>query len=190
MNQITVSAHVIEKVKCWLEILVIGEGLCPFAHQPYQSGRIRFLVSSAQDEETLLTDVLAELLFLRETPLVDAETSLLILPQMLQDFLDYNDFLDLVDALLQQEQMEGEFQIASMHPDYQFADTDFDDAQNYTNRSPYPILHLLREESLNIALQQYPHPEQIPERNIRHMQKLGAVALETLISPCMAKGPR
>lgn len=190
MNQITVSAHVIEKVKCWLETLVIGEGLCPFAHQPYQSGRIRFLVSSAQDEETLLTDVLAELLLLRETPLEDAETSLLILPQMLQDFLDYNDFLDLVDALLQQEQMEGEFQIASMHPDYQFADTEFEDAQNYTNRSPYPILHLLREESLSLVLEQLPHPEQIPERNIRHMQSLGSAVLQQMLSHCMAKGSR
>ena len=190
MNQMTTSAQIIEQVSCWLETLVIGEGLCPFARQPYQAGRIRFVVSRAEDEETLLIELLRELLYLRETPREEAETSLLILPQMLQDFLDYNDFLDPVDALLEQEQMGGEFQIATMHPNYQFADTDFDDAQNYSNRSPYPILHLLREESLSHALEQFPHPEQIPERNIRHMQSLGSAALQQMLSQCMAKERR
>lgn len=187
MNQLTSPAQIISRVKCWLETLVIGEGLCPFARQPYQLGRVRFVVSSARDEEALLEDVLTELLYLRKTPMQESETSLLILPEMLEDFLDYNDFLDLIDGLLAQEQMDGEFQIATMHPDYQFADTDFEDAQNYTNRSPYPILHLLREQSLNLALESFAEPEQIPQRNIRHMHRLGSVAIQQMLSQCMAE---
>jgi len=190
MNHIIPSADVIEQSRCWLEKLVIGEGLCPFARQPYEAGRVRFVVSSAENDEALLEDLLAELLYLQKTPLQEAETSLLILPYMLQDFLDYNDFLDLVDALLEQQQMEGEFQIATMHPDYQFVDTDFNDAQNYTNRSPYPLLHLIREESLTRVLQQFPNPEQIPERNIRHMQALGTATLQQLLSPCIKQASR
>lgn len=180
--------EITESVECWLQRLVIGEGLCPFAGEPYTTGRIRFVVSRAQDEETLLTDVLQELLTLRQTPWQQAETSLLILPQILADFYAYNDFLDLLDALLEQEQMEGEFQIATMHPNYQFADTDYADAQNYTNRSPYPILHLLREESLSRALAQFPHPERIPERNILHTQRLGVDTLQRLLQSCMSPG--
>lgn len=187
MKQTPPRTSIIKQVKCWLEKLVIGENLCPFARQPYDAGRIRFVISQAEEIETLLTDVLAELLYLRETPLEEAETSLLILPQMLEDFLDYNDVLDLVDALLQQQQMEGEFQVASMHPDYQFTETEFDDAQNFSNRSPYPILHLIREESLSRALEQFPNPEQIPERNIRHMQALGSTTLQKLLSQCTTK---
>lgn len=190
MKQTLPTTSIIKQVKCWLEKLVIGENLCPFARQPYDAGRIRFVISQTEEIETLLTDVLAELLYLRETPLEEAETSLLILPQMLEDFLDYNDFLDLVDALLQQQEMEGEFQVASMHPDYQFAETEFDDAQNFTNRSPYPILHLIREESLSRALEQFPNPEQIPERNIHHMQALGSTALQKLLSQCTTKEGR
>lgn len=190
MNQITSPDRVIEQVRCWLETLVIGEGLCPFARKPYESGSIRFVVSRAVDEESLLSDVLTELLYLQQTPLQEAETSLLILPDMLQDFLDYNDFLDLLDALLEQQHMEGEFQVASMHPHYQFAGTDKEDAQNYTNRSPYPVLHLIREQSLERALATFPQPEMIPARNIRHMQELGVAALERLLANCMHKERR
>ncbi|MDH5360617.1 MAG: DUF1415 domain-containing protein [Gammaproteobacteria bacterium] len=190
MNQIIPPADVIQQTRCWLETLVIGEGLCPFARQPYEAGRVRFVVSSARNDEALLEDLLAELSYLQKTPLQEVETSLLILPYMLQDFLDYNDFLDLVDALLEQQQMEGEFQIATMHPYYQFAETEFDDAQNYTNRSPFPLLHLIREESLTRVLQQFPNPEQIPERNIRHMQALGTAALQQLLSPCIKRVTR
>ena len=188
MTDSSTNIAIIEQVQCWLERLVIGEGLCPFAREPFDAGRIRFVISRAEDEESLLTDVLQELMYLRQTPWQEAETSLLILPQMLADFYDYNDFLDLLDALLEQEQMEGEFQIATMHPNYQFADTDYSDAQNYTNRSPYPILHLIREESLTRALAMFPHPERIPERNIQHMEKLGVPALERLLLACMQPG--
>ena len=187
MNQVTPSAQIISRVKCWLEKLVIGEGLCPFARQPYNAGAVRFVVTNARDEAALLEALLSELLYLRNTPMEESETSLLILPYMLADFLDYNDFLDLVDGLLEQEQMLGEFQVASMHPDYQFADTDFDDAQNYTNRSPYPILHLIREESLERVLAAFPNPEMIPERNIRHMQQLGIEHISSLLAECVGR---
>lgn len=166
------SAEIEQRVRRWLEQVVIGLNLCPFAAQPLRENQLRITVSEALDEEALLADLHAELSLMDRTRARDLQTTLLIAPRMLADFDAYNQLLDLVDALLDQFEWTGVYQVASFHPGYRFADTAADDAGNLTNRAPYPILHLLREESLDQALEHFPDPEQIPERNIRRMETL------------------
>lgn len=173
----------------WVEQLVIGLNLCPFARVPYENGQVRFVVSSATQPEALLEDLHRELETLRSTDAQELDTTLLIHPQVLQDFLDYNDFLYIVDNFLEQEGYADEFQVASLHPDYQFADTQPDDAENFTNRSPYPLLHILREDSVTKALGSISHPERIPERNIRSLKKLGAAQLREQLANCLPALP-
>ncbi|NPA72479.1 MAG: DUF1415 domain-containing protein [Gammaproteobacteria bacterium] len=158
---------ILKSVNQWLDQVVIGLNLCPFAAKPYQQKQIRFKVSSANQPNVLLEDLLAELSLLAKTDAKTLETTLLIIPNMLEDFYDYNDFLNEVDALIADQAWEGIFQVATFHPNYQFGGTQPEDAENLTNRAPYPILHLLREASLEKAIEHYPHPEQIPERNIQ-----------------------
>ena len=112
----------------------------------------------------------------------DIETTLLIHPSVLQDFYDYNQFLDLVDGLLKELELEGVFQVASFHPDYQFGGTDLDDAENYTNRAPYPLLHIIREASLEHVIGQYPDVDAIPERNVALMNEMGVNKLQLLLN--------
>ncbi|MFG1495540.1 DUF1415 domain-containing protein [Saccharospirillum sp. HFRX-1] len=175
---------VIQAVQRWVERLVIGENLCPFAKRELVRDRVRFVHSSATNEADLLLDLDAELNRL----LADAEveTTLLIHPQVLEDFLNFNNFLDQADALLRHKKLEGEFQIASFHPDYQFAGTEPDDAENYTNRSPYPVLHLLREASLEDAIERYPDTADIPERNIARMEAMGVTRLQQILADCLS----
>ena len=154
----------------------MGLNLCPFAGQELLRERIRFVVSRARSDEDLLTTLQTELELLNSD--AEIETILLIHPGVLQSFNDYNQFLDYADSLLQQLDLEGVYQIASFHPDYQFDGTAPDDAENYTNRSPFPMLHLLREQSLERALAEYPNPEQIPLRNIELMKNLGPKKLK------------
>lgn len=161
----------IAPVRHWLETFVIELNLCPFAKREFINNRVRFQLSNATTEQQLIDDLHHELERLNNDSSI--ETTLLIHPHVLQDFYDYNDFLDLADALLVQMQLDGIYQIASFHPDYQFADTEIDDVENYTNRSPYPLLHLIREDSLAEAVAHYPNPEQIPERNIALLKQLG-----------------
>lgn len=170
----------IKSVQQWLEKIVIGLNLCPFAKRELVKNRIRFKVSEAQSEEKLLEDLNAELELIFSNDSI--ETTLLIISNILQDFNDYNQFLDLADALIQQMDFEGEFQIASFHPDYQFADTEFDDVENYTNRSPYPILHILREASLEKAIDTYPDVENIPEKNIALLKSMGTDKVKELLN--------
>ncbi|MBJ6610709.1 MAG: DUF1415 domain-containing protein [Candidatus Thiothrix moscowensis] len=167
------NATYIAQTRYWLENVVLKHNLCPFAHKPFKGGQIRYIVTDSARPEFLLEDLQQELEHLRTTPVDEVETTLLIHPNTLVDFLDYNDFLDIVDALLAEEGYEGEFQVASFHPDYQFADTQPDDAENYTNRSPWPMLHLIREDSLEKAVASYPDVDAIPERNIQTMNTLG-----------------
>ena len=141
---------------------------------------IRFTVSSADSEEALLAELQAELMHLEAEPGI--ETTLLIHPSILTQFGDYNEFLDVADGLLAVLDLEGVYQIASFHPDYQFADTEPNDAENYTNRSPFPMLHLLREASVEAAIDRHPDPEGIPERNIALMRELGVSALRQRLS--------
>jgi hypothetical protein len=168
MNKHPSPETVIARTRCWIERAVIEFNLCPFARKPYEGEQVRYVVSEATDPEQLLADLQQELEHLRATDPSALETTVLIHPWVLQDFLDYNDFLDVVDALLAQG-YEEEFQVASLHPDYQFAGTHPDDAENYTNRSPYPVLHLLRVEGVARTIASYANPDRIPERNIERM---------------------
>lgn len=167
-----------EATRDWLEKVVIGLNLCPFAHREFANDRVRFAITDAATELQLLQSLESELqLLFGDTSL---ETTLLIHPQVLSDFGDYNQFLDLADGLLVQMNLEGIFQIASFHPDYQFDGTAPDDAENYTNRSPYPTLHILREDSLAKAIDVTPDIDEVPERNIQTMRSLSAAQLKTL----------
>lgn len=159
-------------VRQWLDSVVIGLNLCPFAGRPAREGRVRVCVSEADDDLALLTELQFELQKLDETPPAQLETTIIAIPQLFADFADYNDFLDQVDALLEQFEWSGDYQVASFHPQYQFAGTMPGDAENLTNRAPYPLLHLLREDSVEAALDSHPDPDRIPEDNIRKMQSL------------------
>ena len=171
---------VISDVERWLDDVVIELNLCPFAAIPRQNNQVRFVVSQALSEEVLLADLHAELTFMSQTPAAEVETSLLIVPDMLAKFDDYNQFLDLVDDLLVSFEWEGIFQIASFHPDYCFAETAPDSTENLTNRTPYPILHIIREVSLEKALAKMTSPDEIYERNIQTMNDLSDERIKNL----------
>lgn len=174
---------VIGAVRRWVERLVVGENLCPFAKRELMRDSVRFVHSQARDSTDLLLALDAELNLLQAQ--LEVETTLLIHPQVLQDFLDFNDFLDQAEALLRHKKLEGEFQIASFHPNYQFAGSAVDDAENYTNRAPYPVLHLLREASLESAIERYPDTSEIPERNIARMEEMGTAKLQSILADCL-----
>lgn len=171
----------IRQTRHWLEQVVLAQQLCPFARQPYEAEQIRFVCTSATDETALLAYLEEELHYLMATPATEVATSLLIHPWVLQDFYDYNNFLDSAEDVLRQAGFEGEVQLASFHPDYCFAGTAPEDAENYTNRSPWPMLHLLREAQVEAALAHYPDSEQIPVSNIQTMKTVGAAALAELL---------
>ena len=164
---------VISDTRAWLEKAVIGLNLCPFAKGVYIKNQVRFVVSEATNLDQLLDDLDREILLLAEADPCEIDTTLLIHPKVLTDFLDFNDFLDVADGVVAEHGLEGTLQVASFHPDYQFADTECDDISNYTNRSPYPILHLLREDSLDRAVAAFPEAAEIFEKNIQTMRQLG-----------------
>ncbi|MBN8431890.1 DUF1415 domain-containing protein [Microbulbifer salipaludis] len=168
----TDSDPIIAQVEQWLRDVVVGLNLCPFARKPLRAGQIRFVVSDATSDEVLLEELQDEFQVLDRTRPEEVETTLLILPTHLRDFHDYNFFLGEAERLLQREGYEGTYQVASFHPHYQFAGTQPDDAENLTNRAPYPILHLLREEGLERGLRNYPDPESIPHNNILRVEAL------------------
>ena len=157
----------------WLERAVIGLNLCPFAKAVHARQQVRFVASAAVTPEALLEELARELLLLRDTPADAIDTTLLVHPHVLWDFLDYNDFLDAADALVAQLGLDGVLQVASFHPDYRFAGSADDDITNYTNRSPYPTLHLLREDSVSRAVAAFPDPDAIVERNVATLERLG-----------------
>jgi hypothetical protein len=167
------NEKIIANTERWLKRAVIGLNLCPFAKAVHVKQQIRYVVSSATTPEDLLKELINELELLAESSSEKIDTTLLIHPHVLTDFFDYNDFLDVVDETLDELDLAGELQVASMHPHYRFADTQPDDMENYTNRSPYPTLHLLRESSVDKAVAAFPEADQIFEKNIATMQKLG-----------------
>ena len=167
-------------VKTWLDEVVIGLNLCPFAVIPCKNKQVRFTVSQALTEEVLLADLHDELTLMSEASAAEVETSLLIVPDMLTKFDDYNQFLDLVDELLITFDWGGIFQIASFHPDYCFAETKPNSTENFTNRAPYPILHIIREQSLERALEKMISPDEIYKRNIQTMAELPVEKIKTL----------
>ena len=167
------SSPYIDATRRWLERAVIGLDLCPFARAVHLGRRIRYCVSDARRPEALLEDLARELLALRDADPEACETTLLIHPWIFGDFLDFNDFLDAVDGAIGELGLEGEIQVASFHPEYQFAGTEPGDIDNFTNRSPYPTLHLLRESSIERAVAAHPDIDAVPERNIRTLRRLG-----------------
>ena len=164
---------VIAAMRDWLEKAVIGLNLCPFAKAVHVKRQVRYVVSQAETEEALIEDLLHELQLLASADPGDIETTLLVHPRVLGDFLDYNDFLDIADAAVEELELDGVLQVASFHPHYQFADSEPDDMANFSNRAPYPTLHLLREESVDRAVAAFPEADRIFEANIQALRALG-----------------
>jgi hypothetical protein len=175
MNAIAATRH-------WLERAVIGLNLCPFAKAVHVKEQIRWVESPARDAQALLDDLRRELQLLAAADPEAVETTLLIHPHALNDFLDYNDFLDVADAAIEELGLAGVLQVASFHPDYQFAGTAPGDVENLSNRSPHPMLHLLREDSIDRAVANFPDTATIYERNIETLRRLGADGWRRLIS--------
>jgi hypothetical protein len=182
------AEQVVDTTRRWLEDVVIDLNLCPFAKRELVRERVRFSVTGATSEDDLIAALHGELQFLLDHP--EVETTLLIHPGVLQDFGPYNVFLAVADELLAYLELDGVVQIASFHPAYQFEGTEPDAAENYTNRSPWPMLHLLREASLDTAIERYPDVDGIPERNIDLTNRLGAGHMRALLLACAAPQPR
>ena len=181
---------VVADTVAWLERAVIGLNLCPFAKSVHVKGQVHYAVSHATSEEALLAELVEELNALQALDSKAQDTTLFIVPDYLQDFLDFNDFLDLADRALVDLELDGILQIASLHPQYQFAGTTADDITNFTNRSPYPTLHLLREDSIDRAVAAFPHPESIFETNMQTLQTLGMAGWQALqVGPSGAQAP-
>ncbi|TOM18155.1 DUF1415 domain-containing protein [Vibrio parahaemolyticus] len=161
-----------QQVEQWLNDVVIGLNLCPFAAKPQRNKQIKIFVSEATQEEALLEDILLQLIELSTTEPEKLETTLVVVPNMLQDFWDYNFCIDWVEGLIKQQDWEGIFQVATFHPDYCFGGAAPEDDENLTNRSPYPIFHIIREESMEKVLKHYPDPESIPDTNIARVSAL------------------
>ena len=172
----------IAQTRNWLEKAVIGLNLCPFAKAVYVKNQVRFVLSDATTPEALIEQLAEELLLLRDTPAEQIDTTLIIHPDVLSDFLDYNDFLDNADAAVEALDLAGILQVASFHPDYQFDGTHAEDASNYTNRAPFPTLHLLREDSVERAVAAFPDPDVIVERNIATLDRIGVDGFKKLLA--------
>jgi hypothetical protein len=164
---------VIAETVNWVEKAVIGLNLCPFAKAVHVKQQIRYVVCDAGTPEALLEKLMEELEYLAEADPDKVDTTIIIHPNVLADFEDYNEFLDVADAALEDMDLDGILQVASFHPDYQFADTHKNDIENYTNRSPYPSLHLLREDSVERAVEAFPEAADIFEKNIDTLRTLG-----------------
>ncbi len=167
------SEDPIVATRLWLERIVIGLNLCPFAKAVYVKEQVRYVLSDATTPEALVEQLAEELVLLRDASPEQIDTTLIIHPDVLTDFLDYNDFLDNADAAIEALDLQGILQVASFHPQYQFEGVAADDASNYTNRAPYPILHLLREDSVARAVDAFPDPDVIVERNIQTLDRIG-----------------
>lgn len=175
---------VITATRRWVERAVIGLNLCPFAKGVQAKGQVHYAVSLAGDAQALLADLNQALLELQASEAEQRDTTLLIAPLALPDFLDFNDFLDRADRLLRKMRLDGVFQIASFHPQYQFADAAPDDISHFTNRAPYPILHLLREDSIDRAVAAFPDAALIYEHNVETLRALGHAGWQALgVSP-------
>lgn len=173
MINVSDDSRELMQTKVWLERAVIGLNLCPFAKAVHLRAQIRWVLCPATSAKALAAVLARELLHLADADPLATDTSLLVHPYALQNFADYNDFLDVADELLESLGLDGVLQIASFHPHYQFAESAADDMANFTNRSPYPMLHLLREDSVARAVAAFPDPEAIFERNIDTLTSLG-----------------
>ena len=177
----TANEAIIAATIAWIENLVIGLNLCPFAKAVHAKNQIRYVVSDASKSKDLLVELKHELLLFVSTPPEQIESTLLIHPYVLNDFVDYNHFLALCGFAIEELKLDGIVQIASFHPKYQFAETDFEDVTNYTNRSPYPTLHLLREDSVTRSVETFKGSDSISERNKATLNRLGKAAIYSLM---------
>lgn len=184
MSEAAEHEIVIANTRQWLERAVIGLNLCPFAKAVHVHDRIRYVVSKARHVDGLLEELERELHALNEADPNVCETTLLIHPQLLQDFLDYNDFLEIAEGVVEELELDGVLQIASFHPQYQFEGSEPDDIENYSNRAPYPTLHLLREASVERAVETFPDVDSIYERNLATLRKLGLEGWKKLQVGC------
>jgi uncharacterized protein len=183
LSMTTETKNIIAETRAWVNRAVIGLNLCPFAKAVQVKNQVRYVLSDATNTSALLAVLIEELHLLADADPAQVETTLLIHPQVLTDFLDFNDFLDVVDATLEELEYDGVIQVATFHPQYQFADTEVDDVTNATNQSPYPTLHLLREDSIDKAVEAFPEADKIFDANMRTLKKLGPegwAALRTL----------
>ena len=165
--------QVLKQTRHWLEKAVIGLNLCPFAKAVYVKNQIRLVVSHARHADDLLEELDSELALLVASPAEEIDTTLLIHPTLFEDFLDFNDFMEIAEGVVGEHELEGIIQLASFHPKFQFDGTELDDIGNFTNRAPFAMLHLLREESIERAVQAFPQAEAIFEENIKTLEKLG-----------------
>ncbi|ANY16594.1 DUF1415 domain-containing protein [Bordetella pseudohinzii] len=188
--QSSAAQAVADEVRRWVDRAVIGLNLCPFAKAVQIKGQVRYAVSDATDAEGVLQDLEAELMLLSEADPEAVDTTLLILPEALPDFYDFNDFEALSERLLKRMRLVGELQVATFHPRFQFAETEPDDIENYTNRSPYPILHLLREDSIDRAVEAFPDAAEIYEKNIATLRELGHEGWQRLMDETPGKDGR
>ena len=165
--------RVIAETRQWVKNVVIRHNLCPFAHKPFRNESIRYAVSHANSDNELINDLIEELLLLSKADISKIETTIIVVPNYLKQFDSYNQFLDVADMLVTQFGLNGTIQIASFHPDYQFADLDYEDVRNYTNRSLYPMFHLILEESVEQAKNSHPDVDSIPVANMKLLQEIG-----------------
>ena len=172
---------IISRVRYWIDEAVVGLNLCPFANSVIQQNKVHYVVSKSEELESLILELYQQCQHLIETP--EIETTLLIIPHQLQEFADFNQILDQVDAMIEGFSWVGVFQIASFHPSYQFSNTRPEDRQNWSNRSPFPILHILRESKITQAVSSYKNPEKIPEANIRTLETMDAKEFERVFNP-------
>ena len=165
--------EVLNQTRYWLEKAVIGLNLCPFAKAVYVKNQVRLVVSHARHADDLLEELDRELDLLVATPATEIDTTLLIHPTLFEDFLDFNDFLEIAEGVVDEHELDGVVQLASFHPKFQFDGTGPDDIGNYTNRAPFAMLHLLREDSVEKAVEAFPEAESIFEQNIATLEKIG-----------------
>jgi len=173
---------IIENTQKWISSVIIEHAICPFAKREYDRKRIHYEVMRTNDIAKQVESLILQCLAMDKDQ--NVETSLLIFPDDLSDFDDYLDTLDLAVALIEKQGYEGVYQLASFHPQYRFADARIDDPSNYTNRSPYPMIHILREASIEKVLESYPNPESIPDRNIELTSQLGLNKMKQLLANC------
>ena len=171
---------IIERTERWLRSFVIELNICPFAKREVERGTVRIQVIPTLKRQKALEELIMEMVFLDKNP--STETTLLIFPSLCNDFFQYLDFVELAELLMREQGYEGVYQLATFHPDYCFADSDFNDVANYTNRSPYPMLHLLREDSLDKAIDYYGDTESIPANNIVKLRSLGLKKIEAILA--------
>jgi len=184
MPRDTTESQVLDETRRWLKEIVLRHNLCPFAHKPFQQETIHYIVSQASKPEAITEALIHALLQLRDSDITVIETTLFITPNCFSNFGDYNGFLNVVDMLIEQLHLEGIIQVASFHPDYQFADLEADNVRNYTNRSLYPMFHLILEESIEHARATHPDVRSIPQTNMDLLKKQGLEATLKQLENC------